>query len=160
MTDSDAEQKQPGPSPEDVLWALHQFVVAAAALDVTLGRRLSLGPSEYQAMKHLMTAGRPLGPVELGTLVGLTSGSATSLVDRLERAGHLQRRRDAQDRRRLTLEPTPTAVANAEQQLQPLEDVLSQVLENYSPEERQVISKFLSEAVSTYQEFDSEESTQ
>lgn len=157
MGDSDdVVADQGAPSVEDVLWELHQFVVAAAALDVTLGRRLSLSPSEYQAMKHLMTAGRPLGPVELGSLIGLTSGSATTLVDRLERAGHVQRRRAAQDRRRLTLEPTPTAVASAEQQLQPLENVLSRALETYSTEERQVIERFLTEAVRTYQDFASE----
>lgn len=156
MRDPEHTEDQAQRSTEDVLWALHQFVVAAAALDVTLGRRLDLGPTAYQAMKHLMTTGHALGPVELGTLVGLTSGSATSLADRLERAGHLTRRRDHHDRRRLTLEPTPSAVTKAQEQLQPLEDALNAVLAHYSPDERRTISRFLTEAVGMYQDFNSE----
>ncbi|MFD1083585.1 MarR family winged helix-turn-helix transcriptional regulator [Micromonospora andamanensis] len=154
MSDGNAPaERGTEPSPEDVSWALHQLVVAAAALDVTLGRRLNLGPSEYQAMKHLLTAERPLGPVELGALVGLTSGAATTLVDRLERAGHLARRRDRHDRRRLTLEPTPDALDSARRQLRPLEDALGEILQTYSGEDRRTIARFLGEVVAAYQHF-------
>ncbi|MGC5011975.1 MarR family winged helix-turn-helix transcriptional regulator [Streptosporangium sp. DT93] len=147
------EEREAEPSPDDVSWALHRLVVAAAALDITLGRRLALSPSEYQAMKHLMTAARPLGPVELGTLVGLTSGSATTLVDRLERAGHLARRRDPHDRRRVTLEPTSEALLTTRRQLRPLADSLNDVLATYSAEERRVVARFLDDAVATYRTF-------
>ncbi|WBB56635.1 MarR family winged helix-turn-helix transcriptional regulator [Verrucosispora sp. WMMD573] len=119
----------------------------------TLGRRLDLGPSEYQAMKHLMTAERPLGPVELGALVGLTSGAATTLVDRLERAGHLARRRDRHDRRRLTLEPTADALDGVRRQMRPLEDALSAVLETYSGEDRRTIARFLGDVIAAYRQF-------
>ncbi|MEU8386090.1 MarR family winged helix-turn-helix transcriptional regulator [Streptosporangium sp. NPDC048865] len=153
MPDGRTGEERETPSPDEVSWALHRLVVSAAALDVTLGRRLDLGPSEYQAMKHLMTAGRPLGPVELGALVGLTSGSATTLVDRLERAGHLARRRDPHDRRRLTLEPTPEALRDARRQLRPLEDSLNDVLATYSTEERRTIARFLTDVVAAYRHF-------
>ncbi|GAB3536155.1 hypothetical protein GCM10027403_15930 [Arthrobacter tecti] len=143
-------------APEEVSWALHHLIVAAAALDITLGRRLKLSPSEYQAMKHLMTSERQLGPVELGALVGLTSGSATTLVDRLEQAGHLARRRDGKDRRRITLEPTATALRSAREQLRPLEAGLDDVLRNYSTEERHTITQFLNDATKTYKDFNHE----
>lgn len=148
-----AEGREAEPSLEDVSWSLHRFVVAAATLDVTLGRGLNLSPSEYQAMKHLMVAERPLGPVELGTLVGLTSGSATTLVDRLERAGHLARHRDQGDRRRLALEPTSEALHSTRQQLRPLEDALSEILTAYSAEDRRTIARFLDDAIDAYGDF-------
>jgi DNA-binding MarR family transcriptional regulator len=144
------------PQNEEVAWALHRLVLAAAALDITLARRLQLGPSEYQAMKHLMTSERPLGPVELGTLVGLTSGSATTLVDRLERAGHLARHPDPGDRRRLTLEPTPQALNNAQLQLEPLQSALNGVLTSYNDQEKSAIARFLQDAVRAYETFNSE----
>jgi DNA-binding MarR family transcriptional regulator len=140
-------------SPGGVQWALHQFVVAATALDVTLSHRLGLSPIEYQAMKHVMTSVDPIGPVELGTLVGLTSGSATTLVDRLERAGHIVRHRDASDRRRVALEATAEALTNARQQLRPLEGALEEVLAGCSSEDRQVIARFLRDATNAYQRF-------
>ena len=140
-------------SPDGVQWALHQFVVAAATLDASLSHRLNLSPIEYQAMKHVMTSTGPLGPVELGTLVGLTSGSATTLVDRLERAGHLVRHRDAVDRRRVTLKATADALTNARQQMRPLEGLLEEILTAYSAEDREVIARFLGDATNAYQRF-------
>jgi DNA-binding MarR family transcriptional regulator len=153
---TESSQESSDASPEEVSWALHNLVVAAAALDVTLGRRLDLGPSEYQAMKHLMTAERPLGPVELGALVGLTSGAATTLVDRLEHAGHLTRRRDVRDRRRLTLEATSTALRGARRELRPLEGSLAKMLADYSAEERRTVLRFLTGAIAAYRNFNEE----
>lgn len=137
----------------DLSWALHNFVVAAAELDVALGRRLRLSPGEYLAMKHLMTSEVALGPVELGTLVGLTSGSATGLVDRLERAGHLRRHRDPTDRRRLILEPTEQALDGVTSELRPLNDALQEVVAGYSDDERATIERFIDKVTALYQSF-------
>ncbi|GIJ73475.1 MarR family winged helix-turn-helix transcriptional regulator [Virgisporangium ochraceum] len=137
----------------DLSWALHNFVVAAAELDVALGRRLRLSPGDYLAMKHLMTSEQALGPVELGALVGLTSGSATGLVDRLERAGHVRRHRDPHDRRRLILEPTESALAAAAEELRPLDDALRRLADRFTGDERATIERFLREATGLYRAF-------
>jgi DNA-binding MarR family transcriptional regulator len=138
---------------EDLAWALHHVAVAAAGLDVALGRRLGLSPGDYLAMKHLMTSEEALGPVELGALVGLTSGSATGLVDRLERADHVRRLRDPHDRRRLILEPTERAVAAAEAELRPLDDAIRELAANYTEQERATIGRFLREITGVYRAF-------
>src|SRR5919206_1424840 len=52
------------------------------------------------------------GPVTAGRLAeatGLTTGAITTVLDRLERAGHARRVRDARDRRRVLVEMTPAA---------------------------------------------------
>lgn len=46
----------------------------------------------------------------LGAELGLNSAGTTSLIDRLERLGHLTRTRDTRDRRRVLLSVTPQAV--------------------------------------------------
>ncbi|MEJ6550128.1 MarR family transcriptional regulator [Corynebacterium sp. USCH3] len=145
------------PTQSEVSWALHQLVVAAAAMDVSLGHRLSLSPVEYQAMKHLMTADNAYGTVELGNLVGLSSGAATGLVDRLENAGHLQRVKDPRDRRRLILEPTDDAVRRTAEQLRPLEQRLNDILADYRADERDVIARFLTETTGAYRSFSGQE---
>lgn len=134
----------------DLAWALHHLAVAAAAVDVSLARRLRLNPVDYQAMKHLMTATTALGPVELGALVGLTSGSATGLVDRLERAGHLRREPDPRDRRRLVLHPTAQALAATVEALRPLEDAVERITHGYTAKEREVVGRFLREITDAY----------
>jgi DNA-binding MarR family transcriptional regulator len=138
---------------EALPWALHHLAVAVAELDVALGRRLRLSPGDYLAMKHLMTSADPLGPVELGALVGLTSGSATGLVDRLERAGHVRRRPDPHDRRRLVLEPTERALHGTEAELQPLNDALQEVAGAYTDAERDTIERFLRDVTGVYRGF-------
>lgn len=146
-------ERQHQTTPDDVSWALHKLLLEAAAMDVSLGQRLGLNHADYQAMKHLMTSEGPLGTVELGTLVGLTSGSATGLVDRLERAGHLIRHRDPHDRRRLILQPTSGAVEMTRAEIQPLLDRLQELLETYSDEERRALAGFLNEAIDIYRSY-------
>jgi DNA-binding MarR family transcriptional regulator len=53
-------------------------------------------------------------PTALGVELGLTSGSVTALVDRLERAGHVARVADPGDRRRRAVALTPAARAAAD----------------------------------------------
>nr|BFE61304.1 hypothetical protein GCM10020063_058300 [Dactylosporangium thailandense] len=43
------------------------------------------------------------------TAAGMTTGGVTTAIDRLERAGYVTRERDADDRRRVTVRPTPLA---------------------------------------------------
>src|SRR6266540_2243925 len=56
------------------------------------------------------------GPVTAGRLAeetGLTTGAITTVLDRLERAGHARRVRDPGDRRRVLVELTPEARRHA-----------------------------------------------
>jgi DNA-binding MarR family transcriptional regulator len=55
-----------------------------------------------------MTAG------DLGREAGLTSGAVTAALDRLERAGYLQRVGDPKDRRKVLVQPTARVSALAE----------------------------------------------
>ena len=57
------------------------------------------------ALRGPLTAGR------LADLTGLTSGGVTNVLDRLERAGLVQRRRDPADRRKVIVVVGPDAVA-------------------------------------------------
>ena len=54
-------------------------------------------------------AGDVATPGWLGERLGLNSASVTALVDRLEELGHVRRRRDPDDRRRVRLDVTPSA---------------------------------------------------
>jgi DNA-binding MarR family transcriptional regulator len=56
------------------------------------------------------------GPIPAGRLAeatGLTTGAITTVLDRLERAGHARRVRDGDDRRRVLVELTPEARQHA-----------------------------------------------
>ena len=130
----------------EVSWALREMMRSASEVDVELARRISMRPLDYTAVDHVMTARAPIGPAQLSHLLGISTGSATELVDRLERSGHLERHRDEQDRRRVTLAPTTTAVERILGELRPLFDALDEVAAGLAPAEQEVVTGYLRDA--------------
>lgn len=51
-----------------------------------------------------------LTPGKLAELTGLTTGSITVALDRLERAGYIRRQRDPRDRRKVIIQPIPDRI--------------------------------------------------
>src|ERR687898_207815 len=69
----------------------------------------SVGLTYPQYLTLLALWGSPDGPMtvgELGQRLRLDTGTLTPLLKRLENAGHLSRRRDPDDERRVLLDPT------------------------------------------------------
>lgn len=134
-------------------WQLHRIVVAAAAMDVALAHRLELTPVEYAAMKHLLVREPPIGPVELGSLVGLSSGAATALVDRLERDGHVERRPHPVDRRRRIVRPTVAARRRAADAIAPLNAALEDLEAGLDEADVSAAEAYLRRAEELFQAF-------
>ncbi len=130
-------------SAPELTWALREVNRLAGELDVALARRLNLRLLENMALEHVMTAETPIGPAELSARLGISTGSGTELVDRLERAGHLERHRDTHDRRRVALHASPAAVGSILEELTPLFAQLDSLEEDFTPEERDAIIRYL-----------------
>jgi DNA-binding MarR family transcriptional regulator len=130
----------------EVSWAARALQRAQEELERALAARLRLRALDYAAMTHLLSADAPLGPVELASRLGISSGSGTELADRLERAGHLHRRRAADDRRRIVLEPDEASVARMLAELAPLFRELDRLADSFTPEEQAAITRYLNAA--------------
>lgn len=92
---------------------LRRFSVAFELSRVEFARLHDLHPTDLRALIALLDAGRAgLRPTPgwLGAQLRLNSAGTTTLIDRLERLGHVQRVRDTQDRRKVYLEVTTQAV--------------------------------------------------
>lgn len=63
-----------------------------------------LAPTDLEALDILNLTG-PIPAGRLAELIGLTTGSTTTLIDRLEAAGCVLRERDPTDRRRVIVRP-------------------------------------------------------
>jgi DNA-binding MarR family transcriptional regulator len=82
---------------------------ATRAVTHTYGRLLAdvgLTYPQYLTMLALWGADEPLTVGEVGARLRLDSGTLTPLLKRLEAAGHVVRRRDPADERRVLLEVT------------------------------------------------------
>src|SRR5215468_7232536 len=73
---------------------LHQAIADGLGLNVT----------DHKFLGFLGDAGEPITAGQLGTLTGLTTGAVTGILDRLEKAGFVRRKRDDKDRRRVLIE--------------------------------------------------------
>ncbi len=142
-----AEQKQRSrPNPSGPAWALRGVQQASYDATLALARRLGIGATDVAALEHLTSAGEPLGPVQLGQRLGLTSASATALVDRLERGGHVHRRPHPQDRRRQTISVTQQSADQTWEALRPLLADIDRAAAQLTPEEAAAVVRFLGAA--------------
>lgn len=92
---------------------------------------------------------RETGPItagDLAELTGLTTGAITGVIDRLEKAGLVRRGHDAQDRRRVIIEPIENPVYGEEvgRVFGPLAmATISDIVERYTDEELAVVLDFV-----------------
>ena len=87
-------------------WALWEVMRTATDVGHTIAARMSLPYNDVRALDLLAASDAPLGPLEIGTHLGMRSASATELVDRLEAGGYVRRTRHPTDRRRVVVEMT------------------------------------------------------
>lgn len=132
---------------QGLLERLRRLSWAHVGLFVALGRTMGMGSNDVWALERLNMEG-PLGPAELGRrLGGMRAASATALVDRLESAGHVERRRHPSDRRRQVVVTTQRAYEAGGEAVGPLASSLEEVAGEFTDEERAVVARYLDRVV-------------
>ncbi|MFF4353744.1 MarR family winged helix-turn-helix transcriptional regulator [Streptomyces sp. NPDC001530] len=81
-----------------------------ALFNQAIADHLKLHPTDLQCVNLLSLEDGPVTTGRIAELTGLTTGSATRLVDRLEKAGYVVRERDAVDRRRVLVATVPEKI--------------------------------------------------
>lgn len=76
-----------------------------------VAREQKLHPTDMRCLAYLERVGEPVSPKDIIGELGLTSGSGTALLDRLEVAGYIARIPNAQDRRSILISLTNEARA-------------------------------------------------
>lgn len=105
-----------------------------------------LNRTDVRALVAIMDAarrGEALTAGRLGEAVDLRSASVTALVDRLEKVGHVRRVRDPEDRRRVGLEMSESAMAAGGEHFGGLARDLTAAMEGYTHEELAVVRRWL-----------------
>jgi DNA-binding MarR family transcriptional regulator len=88
-----------------------QYLASYVLFNQAVADRLDMHPTDVQCLNLLTLDAEPRTTGQIAELVGLTSGSATRLVDRLARAGYVRRERDTHDRRRVLVHLVEDKVA-------------------------------------------------
>lgn len=113
---------------------LHHTIAAKSGINVT----------DLQCLNVLGLEGA-MTPGQLAEAMALTTGGAiTAVIDRLEKAGFVTRRRDEQDRRRVIIE-----IVGAEQMARlaarftPVAEVYESVMNDYSVDDLRLLTGFM-----------------
>lgn len=113
---------------------LHQAIAAKLGLNVTDTRCFEL-MSRYSG--EFLTAGH------LARATGLTTGAITGILDRLERAGLVERFRDRSDRRKVFIRPRAEALQRVGRLYEGLAEGMMKLASSYSTADLSLINNYL-----------------
>ncbi|GAB2957065.1 MarR family transcriptional regulator [Amycolatopsis acidiphila] len=134
------------PVPPEVLQRFAELGREGSTLAVLrharIAERMGLSGTDHKALDLASRADGPLTAGRIAQLTGLSTGAVTGVIDRLERAGFVRRVRDTQDRRKVLVEILPMDEERYAPLFSSALDVVEQVLERFSPEERDVVERF------------------
>jgi DNA-binding MarR family transcriptional regulator len=104
---------------------------AVDAVDAAAAAYLQVNRTDLRCLE-ILTQNESVLPSQLAVQLGLTTGSVTAMLDRLERLGYVTRSADPTDRRKVVVRITPKATRRAAKIYSPI------VLEG----ERDVLSRY------------------
>lgn len=132
MKISKAELKQ------RALMAVRDYGVHLTQFRNAMSDWAGVNPTDMECLRLLFVKGLAT-PSELARHTGLTSGATTAMLDRLEKAGLIERRPNPADRRGFLISPAPSAGARAASWFQSARDAQDALLSRYSEAELKVI---------------------
>jgi DNA-binding MarR family transcriptional regulator len=133
------------------LQLVHQLRAISVQLDLAraaFGQANGLPDTDVRALIGLLDADRagiPATPGWLGAQLGLTSPATTALLDRLERAGHIDRQRSPVDRRKVQIRVSAAAIDLGWTFFGPLLTSMISAMRPFSSAELDTVEQFLAE---------------
>jgi DNA-binding MarR family transcriptional regulator len=85
---------------EEVAHGVRRAIALTVLYNDQVASKVGMSASESQSM-HLLQLYGPMTPGRLAEVTGLSTGTITGVVDRLERLGFARRERSTQDRRKV-----------------------------------------------------------
>jgi DNA-binding MarR family transcriptional regulator len=132
-------------APSDVIqrlpWAIQHFVNTTALFQAAVAESLDLNVIDLFALQ-VLRSGAAETPSDLAREVGVTTGAATKILDRLQSGGFVVRKHDPNDRRKILLSLAPTAIGRIEELYQPMAHSLHSLIEGASEEQLRFLLKF------------------
>ena len=122
--------------------AVREFQRVTDEVDEVVTRLMGINRTDARCIDVLDEQGR-MTAGDLAARTGLTSGAITGVLDRLERAGYVQRTRDDADRRRVLVEPTDKARDASREYYGPLAGQMGPILAGVSDRELAAFVRFL-----------------
>jgi DNA-binding MarR family transcriptional regulator len=127
---------------DQVFMAARDQGIGSVLFRNAIARKLGLNATDSECLSFLGIKGTST-PTELAKYTGLTSGSATAMLDRLENAGYIERLPNPDDRRGTLITIAPRYREVSMPLVAGVQKAHKELLAGYSEEELQTIADFL-----------------
>lgn len=127
---------------DQLIAAIRVSQTASDVMDEAFVALLGINRTDGRCLDIVQRLGR-ITAGELAEHSGLTTGAVTAVIDRLEKAGYLQRVRDAADRRKVFVELTELSVSLAEIVYSQIGEISGSGMGGMSVAEMQLIARFM-----------------
>lgn len=119
-------------------------VMHTVLLIQAIAAQTGINPTDLQCL-GLLTLEGPMTPSRLAEAMAISKGGAvTAMIDRLEKAGYLQRTRDPRDRRQVMVEPIQgKPLQRLMTHFQPAGQALATVMAHYTDQQLELVTDFI-----------------
>jgi DNA-binding MarR family transcriptional regulator len=132
--------------------AARDYGISTVLFRNATGRKLGLNIADMECLSLLLLKGIST-PTELARYTGLTTGSATAMLDRLERARLVKRKPNPKDRRGVLIEVNDKSAETVGPMVAGIQKVQSELIASYSDEELKTIADFLTRFARNVEEY-------
>ena len=121
------------------LMAVRDYGIHLKMFQTAMNEWAGLNATDMECLRLLFLKGIST-PSELARHTGLTSGATTAMLDRLEKAGLVERRPNPNDRRGTLIAPAKSAAEKAASWFESARKAQDELISSYSESELEIIS--------------------
>lgn len=136
---------------EHVILGVRENSIGAVLFHQAVGQVLGINVTDMKCL-DIMTLKGSASPSQLAELTGLTSGSTTAMIDRLERKGLVERRPHPNDRRSTVIVLTRAAAGKLPPLFESLAAAMQAFVSSYSAKDLGVLLDFFTRIAELWQQ--------
>jgi DNA-binding MarR family transcriptional regulator len=117
----------------------------------TIGKKLGLNTTDFEGLDLIFYRGITT-PSELSRYTGLSSGSTTAMIDRLEKSGLVQRQSNPKDRRGILIMIDREAALKVRSFFTSVRVAQNQLLDGYSQQQLEVLADYFKKSATMFEQ--------
>jgi DNA-binding MarR family transcriptional regulator len=135
---------------KNLISSLRKLTTRSVLFQQIAAQSLGVVHTDFKTADILNETG-PLTAGELSKITGLSTGSVTALIDRLEHAGYVRREKDPNDRRRVIIVPVKENQHCIKEHYAPLNQSMMELCGQYNEEEMSLIIGFIDKTIAVHE---------
>lgn len=129
---------------ESLTHRLQRYGMRSVLFQQNMAQKIGVSHTDLKSAEILNETG-PITAGELSKITGLSTGSVTALINRLEKSGYVKRERDQLDGRKVVIMPIPERQKQIKSHYQSLSMATKELCSAYNEQELILINQFVEE---------------